>query len=493
MSTRTNRPGQPFAGVLAFFRELGLLPNLILGAAVVVLIGLQIPAVVDGTGEAGEIARNILSCLALVGMGVGSYVAWPSRWNIPAHLQVAFAIPAYVLPLLGLDVFGTWDNDLVILYTRLVGYGFVAMTAGTLIGRVLVDRFFGEKREAAVRGLVVRAAVDAPRRVLVVSVASVIVLIVCFAVMGFVPALTADPGAAKFFKGIYHEPYEQVSIPYRFVTTLIPVLLPIVGVYAWTRRRKVWWIVILAATIGVMLLCLLREPAVSGALIALGVVLAYYKRFFIAYLAALIAVYVAGSALYVILALLGFSQYESVIKSGQNLMSSIASGAPDIPDQLKLLAAWLPNYELTLGRTFVGGLIPGNFEWNPSVWTLTTLNPTTDIEEIRSGGLRLPAPVWGYVSFDWVGAIVVALLSGVIIGILARGGARLLPGLSLETAAMLMVVYLAAVEVFPAFYRLSYLSVLGLILVLVLFFVRVPARWQRRRSGEPALSNGDVD
>ncbi len=458
-----------------FVRELGWVPTTMLVLAALVLVSLAFPVVAEGHGPWIEGLRNAVLFVSLVGTATATYIAWPSRWNIPAHLQLAFSIPAYLVPVFGLDWLELPSQGVSALYVRLVSVGFVAIAAGVLAGRLLASRLTrGGRVVAGIQRVLLSTESQVRRRVLVAVTASVGILLVCFLIMGFTPALAADPNAAKFFKGVYHEPYQAVSIPYRLTTTVIPLLMPLVAVYAWKRRKSIYWIVLLAVSVGVMLLSLLREPAVSGLLLAVGILVAFYRRFQVVYAIVLVAAYVAGSAMYAVLALLGVEQYQSMVRSPESLLTGIASGAPDIKDQLAFLNAWLPGHELTYGRTFFGGLLPGNYPWNPSVWALQTLNPTTPIEDIRSGGLRLPPSVWGYVSFDWVGAALVPLISGVILGVMSLITARVIRELDLEQAAMLMLVYVAAIDVFPVFYRLSYLSVLALLVVLLLL---VP--WRR--------------
>lgn len=467
----------------AFLRELGWVPTTMLVLAALVLVSLAFPAVAEGHGPWIEGVRNAVLFVSLVGTAVATYIAWPSRWNIPAHLQLAFSIPAYLVPVFGLDWLELPAQGVSALYVRLVSVGFVAIAGGVLIGRLLASRLSrGGGLVSGIQRVLHNSESRVRQRVLVVVTASVAILLICFLIMGFTPALAADPNAAKFFKGVYHEPYQVVSIPYRLTTTVIPLLMPLVAVYAWKRRRSFYWIILLAVSVGVMLLSLLREPAVSGLLLALGILVAFYRRFQVVFAVLLVAAYVAGSAMYAVLALLGVDQYKSMVRSPESLLTGIASGAPDIKDQLAFLNAWLPGHELTYGRTFFGGLLPGNYPWNPSVWALQTLNPNTPIEDIRSGGLRLPPSVWGYVSFDWIGAALVPLISGVILGAMSLIAARAVRDIGLEQAAMLMLIYVAAIEVFPVFYRLSYLSVLALIVVLLLL---VP--WRRGSSASRRL------
>jgi hypothetical protein len=111
----------------------------------------------------------------------------------------------------------------------------------------------------------------------------------------------------------------------------------------------------------------------------------------------------------------GIDQFTGLY-SDDSLWALIASGAPDISDQLQFLKMYSVNPQLTFGKTFFGGLIPGHYQWNPSVWALSIISPNTDLNDITSGGLRLPVSIWGYTSFSWFGVVVVSLVSGLIMG-----------------------------------------------------------------------------
>jgi hypothetical protein len=427
--------------------------------------------------------RPLLLCISLVGMSVISYVAWPSRWNVIAHGQVAFSIVAYVIPILILGRLDGLSSDAVDLYYKVTLFGFLAMFTGVLIGKSVVGDGLAPRLSR-------RAGFDKPEvsylissRTLKIAIVAVAMVCVAFAVMGFVPMLADNPFEAKFFRGPYAAAYAPVAPLYRFGTTAIALLLPLIGAFAW-KSRSIAWVGLFAMSAGVMFLGLMRDPAVTGILLLIGLMIAARGRGLPLYFALLIGVYFIGSSLYFLLSKLGLPgfglQTSTATGLGQRtFLDEVSAGAPDVTDQMTFLRAWMTFPQYTDGRTWVGGLIPGNYPWNPSVWSLSVVNPGVPISEITSGGLRLPAPIWGLVSFGWPGVIAVSLLSGIALGFLARLASRLVPSTSLVTSVCWLLVYAAALDVFPVFYRLSYLSVIQLGIVVVLLF------WGTRRLTAP--------
>lgn len=412
--------------------------------------------------------RPLLVCLALTGLSGLSYLVWFSRWNVVAHTQLVFAVVAYVVPILGLHQLDTLSSAALTTYYQVCGVGFVMAFIGTFIGAGLASPKLAER-------LVDRWPFDSAhraqveRRTRTLALGSIGAVAVSFMVMGFVPALTPDPLVAKFFRGPYAEAYAPVAPLYRAGTTFLTFMLPLIGFFAW-KRRSTLWVGILTGALGVLLLGLLRESAVSGLLLLLGVFLAARGRGLVLYFVLLVSAYFAGAALYSALSALGVPGYGGV--QGASLLAKVAAGAPDVNDQLSFLRAWLMHPEYTHGLTWVGGLVPGNFRWNPSVWTLTTVNPGVPISQIASGGLRLPAPIWGFVSFGWWGALGVSFAFGVVSGFLAKLFARLVQGRNLSAALCWIVLYAALLDVAPVFFRLGYLSVMQL--VFVFWLLRLP-------------------
>jgi hypothetical protein len=139
----------------------------------------------------------------------------------------------------------------------------------------------------------------------------------------------------------------------------------------------------------------------------------------------------------------------------------VAAGAPDIQDHLKFLERWMERHVYTEGSTFVCGLVPGNFEWNSSVLTLTTVDPSTDMVAMTAGGFRLPSRVWGSVPFGWPGVVGVHALSGLPTGMLARIGKRRLPMAAAKVSPVVFVTYIALQDILPGLYLPRNIAVLA--------------------------------
>jgi len=432
--------------------------------------------VVDVLGASGvnsdhPRARALVVCVALVSLSLAPYAVWASRWNIPAHTQLAFALVAYVIPIGLLGTLDEADPTVVGLYAKIVVLGAAAFFVGVLLGAPIAGLACWRPASDFVRRSAINAESVAPKRIALLSAACLAGMLFSFAVMGFIPALSADPFSAKFFRGAYAEAYGPIAPIYRFSTTILALLLPQLTVYALQRSQFVWKLLLGGALI-VMLLSLQRGPAISGVLLAVGVVLAMKGRGMWLYILGLAGVYFAGSVVYEILAQFGFQAFANANTNSAGLLGRAAAGAPDVSDQMTFLTYWLARPEFTNGLTFVGGLIPGNFHWNPSVWSLAVINPGQEVSAVVSGGLRLPAPLWGFVSFGWLGVVGVSLISGVLTGLITRIARTLIPSSNVAGSLMLLTLYLAIQEVVPAFYRLGYLSIVALAVLMYVYFWR---------------------
>lgn len=446
-------------------------------------IGILSPLLTGAPNAAQTGLIKALVSVSLIGFGVVSYVAWPSRWNLVGHTQLAFGLVAYVLPFTFLNVSEQAPSPAWLLYAQVVVAGFPIALLGAVVGG------YGPGGSARVSRAVARSIESltaqgrVPARVRTIIAWSLVAMAVSFAVMGFVPALADDPFAAKFFRGAYADSYRPVAPLYRAATSMIAVLLPLVAAYAWTRRT-LGWMSLLVLSLLTMLLTLQRGPALGGVVLFFGALAARRAARMPLYFAALVGVYVAGSAIYTLMGLLGLGPFAGRVHTA-GALTSVAEGAPDVSDHLDFLAHWMARPEFTYGRTFFGGLVPGNFEWNPSVWTLTVTNPGVAIGSINSGGFRLPAPLWGYVSFGWVGVVAVCFLYGWIVGSLARSARLLIPGSGLEATVALIVAYGVVVDLFSRFYTLSYISVVEGAAVIAVLMVASHVRGPDRPGSPP--------
>lgn len=344
-------------------------------------------------------------------LGLGGYILWPSRYNILPHLAVGGSFVSIVVPALILQVQDTYPSDIVSFYTRIITIGAIAYVVGNVYGFIngkgvrtsfsfdVMDRTAYENRVISITQTMMMIGI--------------IGLVLSYAIMGFVPMFAENPIAAKLFRGPYQEPYSRVSILYRASFYIVATIMPIACIIWYKYRSKLFLLLILTVLV-LMAVSLQRSGAFMGIVLAFAIVMSIKSKVHFAILMLfLISVFVFSAFFYY---LIGINSYRDDL----NVWEIISAGTPDISDHLDFLNHFDQNPVWTYGRTVYGGLIPGHYEWNPAVYTLTMVNPGADINEIGSGGLRLPLPVWGYVAFGYPGAIIFSLLTGLLGGFFLR-------------------------------------------------------------------------
>jgi hypothetical protein len=207
-----------------------------------------------------------------------------------------------------------------------------------------------------------------------------------------------------------------------------------------------------------------------------GIISAYKKNLFKYYMVSIIFLYSLGSISFYIIGVIFNNQLLLAMYDTGNIFETIALGAPDVLDHLNFLRSFDNHPIYTYGRTFFGGLIPGHFAWNPAVWALSITNPNDDINEITSGGLRLPLPLWGYVSFSWIGVVVVSFFSGLVNGYLVKIVKKMIR----ETKSILVitVIILVYVNVYSPLITFYTLSMYSIPVVIFMSFYMFRFRWK---------------
>lgn len=416
----------------------------------------------------------ILSC--------GTYVVWPSRWNVPAHLQVGFALVAYVIPSLLTDTLVSFPRDLVEMLALIMAMGAVSYLAGLVGGAQLPRLRITNLRFAFTRMSDADYSRFVARRVTPLVALAVVGMAGSFAIMGFVPLFARNPLMAKFLRGAYQQSYRTVAIPFRTSYFTIVTLWPILFIL-WYRTRRLSHLLLLAISWAAIAVTLTRGPMGAGFLLAVGLIAASKGRgTTIGYVLFVLGLYVLGSlALGLLLDNQGLA---SLYANGFG--NRITSGAPDLPDALNFLAAFLSHPSFTYGRTFIGGLVPYHYRWNPAVWSLQVLTGMDSIENIVSGGLRLPAPLMGYTAFGYPGVITVSFFSGLFMGYGTRFAQRYVRGGSLVRAAVAVSLYNTVVSQMSVFYWLQLYNVPAIALTLLMAY-RVKL-WMRQRPRRPVGS-----
>jgi len=212
-----------------------------------------------------------------------------------------------------------------------------------------------------------------------------------------------------------------VSIVYLSSFFILTTVTPIAIVIWYTNRRKNLFLFGAITAVILMALSLSRGPAFSGVVLAVAIIMSFKSvRAFLLLIVLLFSLYLASSAFYFVVGVRDLTEVSSSFKGDHIFWRVISAGTVDITDQLTFMDFFNKNPLWTYGRTILGGLVPSHYEWNPAIFTLKVTHPGEDPTTLISGGLRLPAPIWGYVSFQWIGVVIFCFLSGFIKGIFLK-------------------------------------------------------------------------
>lgn len=422
---------------------------------------------------------HLITVAALVLQVLGTYLIWPSRWNIPAHLNLGFCVTAYLIPGLATDVWGLFDNRTNVLYSEINILGAAAIVGGLLVGSRLA--LFDGARTALLRLYQPDMQSAALGRTERVAIVAIIGMIAAYGIMGFVPMFAADPYSAKQFKNEYFEPYHRADYLFRASFSVLTVVIPLLLIVWWTQRSRLKPFVLAWLAVGLVAVSLARQSSAIGVLTFVGLLAARSARGTRRFVLFNAVVYPVGSAAYLLLGLLlGVESFGSIY-STDSIADLVSSGAPDLYDQLTFLSGFQHLNSFTYGRTIFGGLVPGNYMWNPSVWSLTYDNLGADISEVVSGGLRFSGALWGYCCFGWIGVILLPFFAGLFNGSMIRVLKRLPLDTSLVASAFVMSIYMTFGRQLSEFYILSIHTLPAIACALFLCF----GMKARSRSGVP--------
>lgn len=351
--------------------------------------------------------NSLLICVSLLILTLGTYIIWPSRYNVIQHLAVGGSFVSIIVPAMILSVQNDYDPEIVALYTEILAVGSLFFLFGLIAG------FLSGKNIKTNFSFDIMSTEDYEKRVVTITrnlmLAGIIGMVFSYIVMGFVPMFAQDPISAKLFRGEYQAPYIRIAAIYRSSFFILATIMPIACI-VWYRFRSKLFLVLIISSLLLMIVSLARSGAFMGVVFAFAIVMSFKSRWhFVILMTLLVGIFVLSSFFYYIVGIRAYSD-------DKNIWEIITAGTPDIPDQLDFLTRFEEKREWTYGRTVYGGLVPGHYQWNPAVYTLVMVNPGKDINDIGSGGLRLPLPVWGYVSFEWIGVIIFSISTGFLTG-----------------------------------------------------------------------------
>jgi len=279
-----------------------------------------------------------------------------------------------------------------------------------------------------------------------------------YMIQGFVPLFAFNPLEAKFGRGEYQASYQRVAIPYRLGLFTLMYIAPMgIALVLTMRRGRLRMLGLTAGGVAVLAASLAKAYAGQGVLVGLLLWAARLRRssFLPCFAILMLAVPLACIIPIFLDTIMGGDGFAGHYQT-DSVISRIVSGTPDIPDQLKFLDMFESNGSWTFGRTFFGGLVPYQYYWNPSIWTLTVLDGGyTDISKTVSGGLRLPVSIWGYTAFGYLGAAIIPFFSGLVRGAFTGFCARNVNGHSLVRDTLFLTVFLTIGEQLTHFYLVS--------------------------------------
>lgn len=268
-----------------------------------------------------------------------------------------------------------------------------------------------------------------------IACVAVMMFLISFYGMGFIPAFAENPLVAKFGAGEYHEQYQSFAVFYRMGLNLAGVAIVLLLLRWGLGEKKYTSIILLVLVFLCATLSLRRSLIASGLLIVMFSYMALQSRtkfvfFFILYS----MIYSLGSA--------GNEIFFYLIGLQDSVdIASVFRGAPDLADQLLFLGSWVDGrWDYTYGLTWVGGLIPYNFDYNISAYSLKVIGAQAG--ETPSGGFRLPTPIVGYISFDWIGMAIFVSLSAYLDGVMLRAMQYHLQNASIKKFMVLNVFFL---------------------------------------------------
>jgi NhaP-type Na+/H+ or K+/H+ antiporter len=93
----------------------------------------------------------------------------------------------------------------------------------------------------------------------------------------------------------------------------------------------------------------------------------------------------------------------------------------------------------------------------------------SDVNEIVSGGLRLPLPIWGYVSFSWIGVCSLGLIVGFLTGRFIKKTKRLLQKTdNIIIKAIILLLYMHIYQFVIDFYCMKIYNI-PILLIMILY------------------------
>ena len=295
---------------------------------------------------------------------------------------------------------------------------------------------------------------------LYMAIITVILYIISFCGMGFIPLFAENPFAAKYMSGDYQEAYKNFAVTYRLALNLSNIAIAMLIIDFFIKQKKIINIILVILIIICLIFSMRRGMMLEGLLTLAFSYMAFQSKIkFVLLTIGYIVVVIIGSASNDIFL------YTIGLRDALDI-TSIVRGAPDIADQLLFLKYWINDYwDITWGLNYLGALIPYHSEYNLAVITLNVIGSTAG--EVASGGLRLPVPIISYISFGWLGVLFATAIYSYISGNILRLKKEVLKNVSIIRFIILNVFLFP--YIFVIFYKIFSNGIL--LDNLVMFFI----------------------
>ncbi|MEA2686808.1 MAG: hypothetical protein QOE93_2003, partial [Actinomycetota bacterium] len=378
--------------------------GLVVGAGLLVVAANRL-----GSAE-GVVQPRIVIAVALLVITCGQIALWPRRDNVFAYRQAGIYFTTLFIPLVGTATLTDYQPHILDLYARVLAIGAIFFAGGLALG----GHFASRTRPRFTFTFGQSLAADGPawrllrRRTRIFTAMAAVALLGSFALLRYVPLLAENRQFAKYGIGIYGPGFARGRLVYHFALAIAGVVFPLSIIVAYRSRAFLDLALCGAVAMG-LTASLSRGDAFAGPLLVL-IAFAIGRKVAPTIIVAGVCVMFLGGAL-------ANEFLFSSVKSAPTLPARLAASAPDVRDHLAFLTGFeREGSRPTHGRTLFAKLSSDGGEFDPAAYAIRLTTGITETHLLASGGIRLPAPLWGFASFGFPGAAGFCLVSGLFIG-----------------------------------------------------------------------------
>jgi hypothetical protein len=372
----------------------------------------------------GEVLKaQIIASLTVI--MCGHVLWWRRRDNILGYFQGGLFVVAVLIPVLFTTVIDAAEQDTVHLYARILVLGALGHVAGLFYGGSFGNRArsprvtFSEPFDGVPRSLALRARV--------VAVVVLLALAGAYALLGYVPILAPNKLLAKYGVGPYQAGFQRGAQVLHLAMGMASAITGLILALSVVRRR--WTeVALLVGLLAGLAATLSRGEAFIGPFTFL-LAWAIQRRWRPWVLLACSFGFFLSSAL------VNELLFVPDPVASPTFAARVAQTAPDISDHLGFLHGFqLQGTDHVGTKTIQAGysLSLSKGEWDPADYALRIRTGLSDVSELAAGGLRLPAPIWGYAAFGYAGVVAWSFVSGLFAGWGTALLRRLLAGVEKE-------------------------------------------------------------